>query len=83
MTLHDLQKEAREKFDKEHDFLFKSDSAIVYSSRESIRKTIDSLISTAYLAGRNDAVEYIEEHIRLRGTYDMNYDDIYQQAKSL
>lgn len=52
MTLPQLQQEAREKFEKETGFHMESQLGIVS----------DTLIASAYQAGKDAAVEYIKEH---------------------
>lgn len=50
--LQKLQQQAREKLE--------SDTHMVF--QDSVYKSLDTLIATAYHAGRNAAVDYIESH---------------------
>lgn len=57
-TLQQIQTEAREEMLKRLESLYKNDG--VHTIEESLR-FIDSLISSAYQAGKDVAVEYIEK----------------------
>lgn len=95
-NLPDLQRDAREEFQRKFpvvtaggiQFFLDELIASAYNAGKEAAAHDKSMtdIALAFSAGeksgRNATVDYIEKEIWKRGTYDLNYDDIYKQARN-
>lgn len=77
-SLTDIQKEARKVLRREME---KNPEYFLDLPKRAFAD-MNSLIALAYAAGKEAAVGYIEKEITKRGTYDLNYDDIYEEARN-